>query len=183
MPGYGWIDFETTATAIPPVSGFNPNSTDIVIPIIEPENVVDRSFEFPWLLTLQVLLVLLVAGTAGAYAFRYGRLIYLRALSGGDSVRSLRSMYSLLLMRLAAEGYPIKPASRTAHEYAGEHPELERFALLYTSLRYREKLPADMRKGQFEEIRGEYRKIITSARRSGFVGLVRRVFSLRDLRY
>ncbi len=183
MPGYGWVDFETTGTAIPPMGGLNPNSADIVIPIIEPENVVDRNFQFPWLLTLQALLVLVVAGVAGTYAYRYGRLIFLRAVSKGDSVRSLRAVYSLLLMRLAAEGYPIKPVSRTAKEYAGEHPELVSFADLYTSLRYRERLSTDMRKAEIVKLRGEYRKILHNAKRSGFAGLVRRVFSLRDLRY
>ena len=183
MPGFGWIDIETTATALPPLGGFDPNSADIVIPIIEPDSVIDRNFEFPWLLTLQALLVLLVAGVAGAYAFRYGRLIYLRAVSKGFSVRALRSLYSLLLIRLATEGYPLKPPSRTAYEYAGDHPELKDFATLYTSLRYREKLPAETRSEELEKLRKEYKKVISQAKRAGLLGVVRRVFTLRDLRY
>ncbi|MBN1686202.1 MAG: transglutaminase domain-containing protein [Spirochaetales bacterium] len=183
MPGYGWIDIETTATAMPPVGGLNPNSTDIVIPIIEPENVLERKFEFPWLLTLQALLVLMVAGTAGAYAYRYGRLVYLKAVSRGESVRSLRAIYSLLLARLAAEGYPIKPVSHTVKEYAGEHPELEHFAELYTTLRYRQRLKADKRELEFQKLRVEYRNVVESTKRSGFTGLLKRVFTLRDLRY
>jgi hypothetical protein len=161
----------------------DPNSADIVIPIIEPEDVTDRRFEFPWLLALQSLLVLVAAGTVGAYAFRYGRLLYLRAAAKGDSVRSLRSLYTLLLMRLAVEGYPIKPGSRTAAEYADEHPELKGFADLYSSLRYRERLTGGERKEELEKLRGEYRGIVKSAKRNGLPGLIRRFFSLRDLRY
>ena len=183
MPGYGWIDIETTATALPPAGGLDPNSADIIIPIIEPEEVINRRFEFPWLLTLQSLLVLVVAGTVGAYVFRYSRLLYLRAVAKGDSVRSLKSIYTLLLMKLAVEGYPIKPGSRTAKEYSDEHPELESFARLYTSLRYRERLSGEKRKEEFEKLRGEYRTVIGGAKRSGLPGLIRRIFSLKDLRY
>jgi hypothetical protein len=183
MPGYGWIDIETTATALPPAGGLDPNSADIVIPIIEPEDVTDRNFEFPWLLVLQSLLVLGIAGVVGAYAFRYGRLLFLRTVAKGDSVRALRSLYALLLMKLAVEGYPIKPRSRTAQEYAEEHPELHSFAELYTSLRYRERLTGDRRRGEIEKLRGEYRSVIDSAKKNGLPGFFRRVFSLRDLRY
>lgn len=183
LPPYGWIDIETTATALPPAGGLDPNSADIIIPIIEPDDVTDRRFEFPWLLALQSLLVLLVAGTVGAYVFRYSRLLYHRTVAKGESVRSLRSLYTLLLMKLAVEGYPIKPGSRTAKEYAEEHPELTSFADLYTSLRYRERLSGDSRKDEMEKLRREYRDVVTGAKRSGIPGLMRRVFSLRDLRY
>jgi len=183
VPGYGWLDIETTATAMPPLGGLDPNAADIVIPIIEPDEVVDRNFEFPWLITLQALLVLVVAGVAGAYSFRYGRLIYLRAMAKGNSVRSIRSLYSLLLMRLAAEGYPIKSGARTANEYAGEHPELSNFAALYTSLRYRERFTPEERNEEFHKLRREYRTVVDKTKRRGLAGLVCRMFTLRDLRY
>ena len=112
-----------------------------------------------------------------------GDVLYLRAAAKGDSVRSLRSLYTLLLMKLAVEGYPIKPGSRTAAEYAGEHPDLRNFAKLYTSLRYRERLTGGGRTEEIEKLRGEYRGIVKSAKRSGLPGLIRRVFSLKDLRY
>ena len=183
MPGYGWVDVETTATAIPPAAGFDPNSMDIVIPIIEPENVSNRSFEFPWLLALQALLVLMVAGVVGAYVFRYGRMLYLRSLASGESARSLRALYSLLLMRLAVEGYPIKSGSDTSVEYATDHPELETFAGLYTRLRYREYFTGVERAEELGKLKDEYQQIVRTARRRGLPGFVRRVFSLRDLRY
>ena len=183
MPGYGWVDIETTATAIPPAAGFDPNSMDIVIPIIEPEDVKNRGFEFPWLLALQSLLILVVAGTVGTYAFRYGRLIYLRSLASGESARALRALYTLLLMRLAVEGYRIKSTAETSVEYAQEHPELKPFSELYTRLRYRERLEGPERDEDMDKIRGEYKGILGSASRKGLPGLLRRVFSLKDLRY
>lgn len=183
MPGYGWVDVETTATAMPPMGGFNPNEMDVVIPIIEPEDVVLRNFEFPWLLTLQTLLGLAVAAFVGTYLFRYGRLLFLKRLSRGDSAKSLKALYSLLLMRLASEGYPIKPVAETSFEYAESHPELTDFAELYTTLRYRERFGDGERRKQFDRLRGEYTSILSRSKRQGLQGVISRIFSLRDLRY
>ncbi len=183
MPGYGWIDIETTATALPPAAGFDPNSMDIVIPIIDPQDVKNRAFIFPWLLALQSLLVLLVAGVVGAYTFRFGRLLFLRSLSKGESVRALRALYTLLLMRLAVEGYRIKSTAETSMEYAESHPELGSFSELYTRLRYRERLEGAERENDLDSIRDEYRNVVGSARRKGLQGTLRRIFSLKDLRY
>ena len=56
-------------------------------------------------------------------------------------------------------------------------------AHLYTSLRYRERVTDAKRKDELDKLREEYRKVVSGAKRSGLSGLVRRVFSLRDLRY
>jgi len=38
IPDYGWIDFETTAFAIPPMGMGDPNNRDVVIPLIQEES-------------------------------------------------------------------------------------------------------------------------------------------------
>ncbi|MBT3273005.1 MAG: transglutaminase domain-containing protein, partial [Spirochaetales bacterium] len=183
MPGYGWIDIETTSTALPPPAGSDPNSMDIIIPIIDPESVDLSRFEFPWLLVLQSLGVLIGSAIAGAYIFRYSRLIYLQKLAKGNTQKALRALFSLLLMKLAVEGYPLKPGFLTSTEYAESHPELSGFAELYTRLRYRERFSEGQKDEEFQRIRSEYNQITQTSRRSGVSGFFKRVFSLRDLRY
>ncbi len=183
MPGYGWVDIETTATAIPPIGAGDPNSMDVVIPIITPEEILDRSFRFPWLLVGQALLLLALAAFASAYLFRFGRRLYLSRISKGTSRRSLGALYSLLLYHLAAEGYPLKPASETSLEYARRHPETASFAERYTRLRYREPENAKELQLSWSEVRDAYRNTRRVTRRGGVVGLAKRIASLRELRY
>jgi hypothetical protein len=136
---------------------------------------------------LRVLAIVLVLALAGAYVLRYCReaILFFRARYGGR--RGARSLYLLLLARLAAEGKPIKPVSKTAPEYSKLFPEgvdgaFAAFASLYTELRWR-----DCGKEREEELlrllKEEYRKILAANRRSGAGGLVNRIFSLRALAY
>ena len=182
MPGYGWVDIETTATAIPPMSFGDPNNMDVVIPIINPE-VVARKFQFPWLLALQGLLVIAAGGLVGAYLFRYGRKAYLSYVARGTSQKALRALSTLMLTHLASEGYPIKPPSETQVEYAEEHPEVEPFAELYTKLRFKDRYDPGEKEQDWTQIRDQYQELRRSLRRKGLVGFVKRVFTLRDLGY
>jgi len=48
IPDYGWIDFETTSSAIPPVGMGDPNARDVVIPLLGEEPSLTPIAVFPW---------------------------------------------------------------------------------------------------------------------------------------
>jgi len=183
MPGYGWVDFETTSYAIPPAAGGDPNSWNVVIPLLNGQKELSPLASIPWLLLLQVLLVLIAAGLAFMYLYRYGRELYLLNLSRGRTRRSLDAMYKLLLLRLVANGFSLKSPAKTAREYAQDYPEIEPFAALYTELRYRELFAAGERERLWNELKREYRAAARTGRHQGILGTLRRSFSLRGLSY
>ena len=183
MPGYGWVDVETTSTALAPVGSGDPNAMDIVIPIITPEEIVQRNFEFPWLLVGQTILVLSLAGLAAAYLFRFGRRLYLSRLARGASRQALSALYTLLLSHLATEGYPLKPDSETSVEYSERHPELREFADAYTRLRYSSATTGSEDNEKWDSMRDTYRTTKKLTRRTGASAFVKRIASLRELRY
>jgi hypothetical protein len=183
MPDYGWVDVETTATAIPPMAGGNPNNMDVVIPIINPEEVTVRNFDFPWRLVLRGLAILAAAGLVGAYAFRYGRLAYYGQVARGKSDRAIRAIGFLLFAHLATEGHDIRAPYETPAEYADANPLIRKFASLYTKLRFRRSRDGEWSRESVEELRDEYRRVRTKTRRRGIGGWLRRAFTLRDLKY
>jgi transglutaminase-like putative cysteine protease len=187
LPGFGWVDLESTAFAIPPPPGRNPGDLDVVIPLIEPRLQETPGFRFPWLLALQALAGLAVLAAAGLYLFSGLRQAWLAALSRGSGTRALRALWQLLLVRLSARGYELKKPSLTPAEYAKsqshEHPELTRFAALYTTLRYRERMPQEERARAWAELRACYAGLLRSTRRPGLGRLLQRAFSLRGLYY
>jgi hypothetical protein len=198
IPDYGWLDFEATSFAIPPLGFGNGNMRDVVIPLLDETRVFSQARSFPWRAVIRVLGGIAVLILAGAYALRYGREAALRfsVRRGGRS--GARSLYLLLLARLAADGRPIKPASKTAAEYArdvaalfpgvdegappGDSP-FAAFAALYAELRWRDFASPAEEGERFRRLRGEYRKILAAARRRGFFAPVIRIFSLRGLAY
>lgn len=182
MPGYGWIDFDPTSFAIPPFGLGNPNAMNVVIPLIRIEEL-KPVFKFPWLFMLQGLLIIFTALFTGLYLYRYGREWRLGRLSEGRSPRALRALYTLMLMKLAANGYDVKSPSETPLEYSGRYPELLKFASTYNTLRYRERYGQGEKAKFLDEIRSAYRDVSDRCRRSGLPNMVRRVFSLRGLHY
>jgi transglutaminase-like putative cysteine protease len=183
LPGYGWVDLESTAFAIPPPPGKNPGDLDVVIPLIQPQPQEKPVFRFPWLLALQALAALALACLIGLYLYRLLRQAWLVLLARGTGTRALRALYQLLLARLSGRGYELKRPSQTPAEYAGRHPELRRFAKLYTRLRYREQGSAEERAQDWAELRASYAEILQVTRRPGLGPLARRLFSLRALYY
>jgi transglutaminase-like putative cysteine protease len=182
MPGYGWVDFDPTTYAIPPVGGGDPNNMNVVIPLIqEMEN--PEVFRFPWVPVLQGLAILVFTGLVSVYLYRYGRQAYLWRLAAGQSPRSLRALYTLLLMRLAESGQPLKSPAETALEYAGGDADLRRFSSLYTMLRYRDRFRSGERDDAVRRMRETYREVSRLARRPGLAATLKRVFSLRGLYY
>jgi hypothetical protein len=187
IPDYGWLDFEATAFAIPPLGSGDFNTWDVIIPIINDERLFSPLRSFPWRAVLRAIALFLALALAAAYALRYGReaVLLLGARRGGRE--GARSLYLLLLARLAAEGKPIKPASKTALEYSELFPEtgegFTSFAALYAELRWREFRDSVEAEERFLRLKEDYRAILVAARRRGIRAFFRRAFSLRGLFY
>ena len=203
IPDYGWLDFETTAFAIPPVGLGDGNLRDVVIPLLDEDQVFRSVRAFPWRAVLRALVFLLTLALLAAYVIRYGReaVLYMGTRQGGRA--GARSLYLLLLARLAADGKPIKPVSKTASEYSAEYSEdymrlfggkdtgtgsetggpFAAFAEIYTELRWRDFSDKAEEESRFLALKAEYRKILTDSKRKGFWAIIVRVFSLRGLLY
>jgi transglutaminase-like putative cysteine protease len=183
LPDYGWIDFETTSFAIPPPPGGDPNSQDVVIPLIEDRTVTGREFAVPWNLLAELFVTALGLSLAGLYSFRYGRELWLKSLIRRPGKRSLLAAEKLLLVRLANEGVRLKKRSETPKEYTAELPELERFADLYDQLRFRERLGTEERERLKDELLTEIRTVVAGRRRRGVSGALKRLLTLKGLGY
>jgi hypothetical protein len=184
LPAYGWVDFEATDYAIPPVGMGDANNRDVVIPIFEKEAEITPLRSFPWRPVLRALGILCAAAVMAAYALRYGRELMLFYRARRFGVKAARAHFGLLLMRLAAEGKAIKLPSQTSAEYAclfPEDPAFKSFAAAYTEIRYR--LGHDEQAKLHAALWENYRSVIRSQRRSGFFGFFKRIFSLRGLSY
>ena len=186
LPEYGWVDFETTSFAIPPVGFGDPNNRDVVIPILQEDPSLTPVPAFPWKTLLRWTGLLLLAGLLSAYAVRYGREAFLVLRSRRSDDAGVRALYRLLLMRLAAEGRPIKLPSQTSGEYARlfpDEPAFAPFAALYTELRYRESAGPEARDELHARLCREYGGVLAGLRRTGPAGVIHRVFSLKGLEY
>lgn len=182
MPGYGWVDFESTSYALPPPPGMDPNSARVVIPMLQDQSLRDRPV-FPWALVLRVLGILVMGTFAALYLYRFTRGAYLLVLARGHDLAALRALSKVILIRLAESGYSLKPPSRTLLEYSEELPQLRRFAELYNRLRYREEFPDGMRESIWNDIRSETRTVRTLWKKPGLKHRLKRLFSLKGLYY
>ena len=161
----------------------NPNSMDVVIPIITAEKIVPRTFEFPWLVVAQAILLLGITATMAAYLFKWGRRLFLARTAKGSSLTALSSLNLLILSHMAAEGFSLKPDSDTPMEYAEHHPEFRQFAESYTRLRFGQPEETLHNSVEWTNMREAYRNTKRTTRQKGLAALARRVFSLRELRY
>jgi hypothetical protein len=189
IPDYGWLDFESTAFSIPPEGSMDFSTWDVVIPLINEEKLFSQVKKFPWQAVLRAAGFMSVLALVCAYALRYGReaVLYFGTRRGGRE--GARSLYLLLLARLASDGKPVKPASKTALEYAdlfpgaGESPHFKTFASIYSQLRWREFKDSAERDECFALLRQEYRDILKTTRRRGILKGLIRLISLRGLAY
>jgi len=205
IPDYGWIDFEATSFAIPPLGAGDISSWDVVIPILDENRTLSQVRKFPWQAAGRAALILLAAAVVLAYALRYGRefVLYLGSQKGNYRSRA-RCLYLLLLARLAADGSPIKPASKTAHEYSelfftgrssrGNKktpvPEMneavsyfKNFADIYSEIRWKEFADPYEPENKFNLLRLEYKNILTAVKKKGIHRFFIRVINLRGLAY
>jgi hypothetical protein len=196
IPDYGWLDFEATSFAIPPPESGDIGTWDVVIPLMNENRVFSQIRKFPWRAVLLSLANLAAFGLLLAYALRYGREVFLYlSVRRGIYARTIaRSLYLLLLARLAADGKPIKPASKTAMEFADLFPYSDReaensglhfknFAALYSELRWREFKDDAERNEKLQILKDEYSNILQTTRRKGIFAFFARIFSLRGLAY
>jgi hypothetical protein len=86
-------------------------------------------------------------------------------------------------MRMANAGCALKDHAHTMQEYARRYPEIERFAALYTMLRYRTAFDPGERGNTWQELRTQYQAALEGVRTGGILPLLRRAFSLRALYY
>jgi len=185
IPEYGWVDTDPTSFAIPPRGSGNPNSMNVVIPIINiEENRVP--FRFPWILAGQILLLLVAGAFITLYILRYGKEFSLELLATKRKKdrRSLNAIYYLLLMKLAAGGYSLKEPHQTAIEYSQKILQLKRFSMIYTNLRYREFFLPGEKEKLWEELHRSYNEIILNFyKKPGLKNAFKRTFNLRGLFY
>jgi len=194
IPNYGWLDFEATAFAIPPLGMGDFNNWDVVIPLIDEERTFSQVRKFPWQAVGRAVIILVIAALVCAYALRYIREIVLSVSAKRGGRAGARSLYLLLLARIAADGKPIKPASKTAHEYSELFPdskanqqEMSRanfkvFADIYSEIRWRQFSGNAQMDSCYQLLCQEYVKIL-SMRKKGFLHTLKRIFSLRGLAY
>jgi len=200
IPAYGWLDFESTSFSLPPQGMGDFNNWDVVIPILDEDRTFSQVRKFPWQAVIRFILILKVITIVSAYALRYVRELILRLGAQKQDRKGARSLYLLLLAKLAADGQPIKPASKTAHEYsdlfkinikiknltANQHEltqiSFKTFADLYSEIRWREFNDTSELEERFKLLRNEYDNIL-STRKRGIIHGIKRLFSLRGLAY
>ena len=189
VPEFGWLDFEATAFAIPPTGLGDGNLRDVVIPLFDENRLFAPVRAFPWQPVLRTMLFLAFLSLVGAYVLRYGREFALGMSARRGGRAGARSLYLLLLARLAADGKPIKPVSKTAPEYARLFDGTEQdsaftpFAELYSELRWRQFGDTAEMEKRFERLKDEYNRLLAENRRRGVLAGISRVFSLRALAY
>jgi hypothetical protein len=190
IPEYGWLDFEGTMFAIPPVGSADFNTWDVVIPLMNENKVIRQVRKFPWQAFFRSVIVIAVFCLLCAYIIRYSREAILSWYVSRGGRAGARSLYLLLLARLASDGKPIKPVSKTALEYADLFPgtsedssSFTAFAKLYTEIRWREFGDNTERDQCFIMLKKEYKNILKTNLRRGVLGFLIRIFSLRGLLY
>ena len=194
IPDYGWLDFEATSFALPPEGMGDFNNWDVVIPMLDGNRTFSQVRKFPWRAVGRTALILVIAAIVCAYALRYGREIVLHNSAKYGGRQGARSLYLLLLARLAADGQPIKPASKTAHESyelfpdsakkQNEHTQthFKNFADIYSELRWRQFNDSAEMEKRYQNLCQEYRAILSTQKR-GIIPSIVRIFSLRGLAY
>jgi hypothetical protein len=183
LPTYGWVDFEATAYAIPPMGLGDPNNMNVVIPLIQPEPMPAPAFEFPWLLVAKVVGFLAITALLMLYLYRYGRRFVLVNRASGSGTRALKALYTFTLIRLAEEGSHIKAPSQTVGEYSDAYPAMSEFAEKYAQLRYRQSYRPGERERLWGDVRAASRGAIHSSRRKGIWNGIKRIFTLRGIGY
>ncbi|MCL2264604.1 MAG: transglutaminase family protein [Treponema sp.] len=199
IPDYGWLDFESTSFAIPPAGMGDFNNWDVVIPVLDDNRTFSQVKKFPWQAVARAFVILIIAAIFLAYALRFGRefVLYLNSQKSGRA--GARSLYLLLLARLAADGQPVKPASKTAHEYSELFNFTETrqeaakeiikencfklFADIYSEIRWRQFANQSEMDEKFNLLKQEYFNILKTTKRKGLHRFIIRVISLRGLAY
>lgn len=183
FPQFGWIDIESTETAIPPEKGENANEGRIIIPIIEARKNHNREADFQWGVLLRIILLLTALLLASVYSYKAVRRICLFAFSRTNTDKGLQCLHLLILTRMADSGYQLKLTSATMKEYAETYPFLSDFAEAYTKLRYKTSLSGDEKAELWASLRSAYAEAVKALTAQGFIRWLREIFDLRGLYY
>lgn len=181
LPGYGWIDFETTSYAIAPEMEGDPNSANVVIPKITEKSIKKRQPPFPWFFLLRVFLF-----TAGGllillYFLRWGYPLYLLLRGRQKNQHGLLALYKLLVFRLSVSGRYQKKPGETSRELSEAVPETAEFCSLFEKLRYREFYNAQDEERFWQESRHIFRKAYRSCAAKGLAGQLKAFFNLKAI--
>jgi hypothetical protein len=177
LPEAGWVDFESTSTALPPDPSLDPNNMDLVIPQIQPEKEDRPAFEIPWALLLTITLVGVGGAFLGLYGFVGVKYISLGLASQGQTQKAAIALYRLLLFRMARDGYPVKRPDETAEDYAERVGGMTDFARLYNRIRYRSTVePKDV-----AVLRENYKAVMKQKRVPGLWPAIQRWFRIKGL--
>lgn len=185
MPGYGWVDIETTSFAIPPTPENDPNAMDVIIPDIEEEKNAEESkgFEIPWVFLGQLTGLLATIAVISLYSFRFLRLAYHANLARKNNRKGLDHILTLFYLRLTEHSQPLRKLSETPLEYASHNRFTAPFAGTYTMLRFKETFSEREKKETFDRLRQEYREALKASRKPGFWNMMKRIFTLRGFKY
>ena len=140
LSGYGWIDFEATEYAIPP-AGMDPNSAQVVVPIInQQEKGEDTDYFMLWLMIIRLLFFTALCFAVSLYIYKILKLFSLYSGKNKSDIKSVKKIYRYLLLRFYLLGMPFKRKDLTPQEYGEitEIPEFEELSHLYTEIIYRE---------------------------------------------
>ncbi|MBN2627522.1 MAG: transglutaminase domain-containing protein, partial [Spirochaetales bacterium] len=179
FPEFGWVDMETTGTAIPPSGSGDPNKLDVVIPMITETVKGKGRFIFPWRIVLRVILGGAVLLLATAYAARIILLIRLTVNASRPGEGGYKAAYRLVLMRWADRGKPPRERQMTPKEYARICPELSPFTEAFMEGVYGS--GGDGNRESWERMRGEYRALFREDR--SLLRSMREAVSLKGLYY
>lgn len=182
VPQFGWVDFDATSFAIPPLMG-DPNSADLVIPIIRGERKNPESYIFPWKVLLALILAILICIALTLYFYKAFLLCYLSVKSKKPTAISFESRYRYILHRFFLSGRTMKTRSMTPIEYGQKEKDFALFAQLFTELLYQENYSGRMREETLAIFDEEYKKLITLSLPKEFLGKIKAFFSMRGIFY
>jgi hypothetical protein len=142
----GWVGYDPAIEGklasdlyipIPPQPKMDPNNQDVLIPLIEEvPQVREQKFKFPYYFAGRVLAILTASILAALYLYRFFRLMYLKAVARSMTTRGLDALFRVIIIRMAREGYDVRPPFLTHAEYARIYPQLGAFAAVFTALRF-----------------------------------------------
>ncbi|HNN76865.1 MAG TPA: transglutaminase domain-containing protein, partial [Leptospiraceae bacterium] len=182
LPRYGWVVFETTSFAIPPQPKMDPNNQDVLIPLIEEvPQVREQKFKFPYYFAGRVLAILTASILAALYLYRFFRLMYLKAVARSMTTRGLDALFRVIIIRMAREGYDVRPPFLTHAEYARIYPQLGAFAAVFTALRFREHYDEESKIRDWNVLRAESADVMKRIRKPGAWAGIRRLLTLNGI--
>lgn len=176
---YGWIDFESTSGAIPPV--MDPNDYQVVIPEISERSVICREFDFPLTFFLILFSGLFAAALFFLYLFKFVKMYLLNKRAENFDAYAAGKY---LVIKGALAGLKIKSPGDTFREYAVFYPALKDFAEYYTIIRYKENYSGKSGSEKYRKLFLEsYLSASEKLSPKGFKAVIKYIFSLRGIFY